>query len=185
VLGHAASLRDDPAPLQDAADAVEREVRAVLTDHGTPELAVELDVRYAGQSYEVSVPLETPITGAAVDDAVRAFHDRHRQRYGHADPDEPVEIVTLRGRGTVAVPPPALPQEPETNAPLDDAVLGTRPVWFNADGPTETTAYAREALHHGHAFEGPAVLHQYDTTIVVPPHWQARVDGRQNVWIER
>ncbi|MFB6230627.1 MAG: hydantoinase/oxoprolinase family protein [Salinibacter sp.] len=184
VLTRAAALRDDPAPLREAAAAVEREVQDVLADHGTPALDVKLDVRYAGQSYEVSVPLETPITGAAVDDAIQAFHDRHRRRYGHADPDEPVEVVALRGRGTVAVPPPALPREPETSRPLDDAVLGTRPVWFN-DEPTPTTAYARTDLHHGHAFEGPAVLHQYDATLVVPPGWRARIDTWRNVWIER
>jgi len=185
VLTRAAALPDDPAPLHEAAEAVADEVQDVLADQGTPALTYELDLRYEGQSYEVSVPVETPITGAHVADAVQAFHPRHRRRYGHADPDEPVEVVALRGRGTVAVPPPALPREPQTDAPLDEAVLGTRPVWFAADGPTETTTYAREALHHGHAFAGPAVLHQYDTTIVVPPTWHARVDAWQNVWIER
>ena len=185
VLTRADALRDDPAPLRTAADAVAQEVRSVLTDHGAPTLTYELDLRYVGQSYEVSVPVTTPITDAHVADAVRTFHDRHRQRYGHADPAEPVEVVALRGRGTVAVPPPSLPREPKTDAPLDDAVLGTRPVWFGADRPTETTAYAREALHHGHDVAGPAVLHQYDTTIVVPPNWHARIDAGQNVWIER
>jgi N-methylhydantoinase A len=58
-------------------------------------------------------------------------------------------------------------------------------VWFDVDGPTPTPAYARTELHHGHAFDGPAVLHQYDTTVVVPPDWHAHVDPWQNVWIER
>ncbi len=185
VLRRAAPLRDDPSPLRTAADAVASEVRAVLTDHGAPDLQFELDLRYAGQSYEVRVPVASPITRARVDEAVRTFHGRHRGRYGHADPDAPVEVVALRGRGTVAVPTPPLPHEPETEAPLDDAVLGTRPVWFAPDGPIPTTAYARSALHHGHTLEGPAVLHQYDTTLVVPPDWQAHVDAGQNVWIER
>jgi len=185
VLARADALQTDPEPLRTAADAVDDEIRAVLTDHGTPALTHELDLRYVGQSYEVSVPVETPIASARVADAVQGFHERHRQRYGHADPDEPVEVVALRGRGTVAVPPPDLPREPETDVPLAEAELGRRPVWFAADGPTETIAYARTVLHHGHEFEGPAILHQYDTTIVVPPAWQARVDEWQNVWIER
>jgi N-methylhydantoinase A len=88
-------------------------------------------------------------------------------------------------RGRVETPPPQLPREPETDRPLDAARLGTRPVWFDADAPSATTAYARTALHHGHEFDGPAVLHQYDTTIVVPPGWHARIDARRNVWIER
>ena len=131
------------------------------------------------------MPLDAPITAERVADTLTAFHERHRARYGHADPNEPVEVVALRVRGRVAEPPPTLPREPETDAPLADAVLGTRPVWFDADGPTETTAYARTALHHGHAFDGPAILHQYDTTIVVPPGWHARVDARQNVHLDR
>jgi N-methylhydantoinase A len=185
VLIRADALREDPSPLTAAREAAAQDVRAVLSGHGDPALALELDVRYVGQSYELSVPLEAPITAERVADAVAAFHDRHRTRYGHAAPEEPVEVVALRVRGRVAEPPPELPREPETDLPLDAAVLGTRPVWFDADGPTETTTYARTALHHGHAVDGPAVLHQYDTTIVVPPGWHAHVDARRNVRIER
>ena len=185
VLTRAETLVDDPSPLTTARDAAAADVRGVLDDHGSPATALELDLRYEGQSYELSVPLDAPITGAAVQTAVQAFHERHRERYGHADPDEPVEVVALRVRGRVAVPPPELPREPETDAPLADAQLGTRPVRFAPDGPTETPAYDRTALHHGHAFDGPAILHQYDTTIVIPPGWDARIDARQNVRIER
>ena len=185
VLDRADALLKDPSPLTAAREAAAQDVRAVLADHGDPALSLELDVRYVGQSYELSVPLDAPITAERVADALTAFHERHRARYGHADPDEPVEVVAVRVRGRVAEPPPTLPREPKTDVPLADAVLGTRPVWFDADGPTETTAYARTALHHGHAFDGPAILHQYDTTIVVPPGWRARVDARQNVHLDR
>ncbi len=185
VLTRADALTDDPSLLSDAADAAASDVRTTLADHGTPELVLELDLRYEGQSYELSVPLASPITADRVETAVRAFHDRHRDRYGHADPDEPVEVVALRVRGRVETPPPELPREPETDRPLDTAQLGTRPVWFDPDEPTPTTTYARTDLHHGHELDGPAVLHQYDTTIVVPPGWHAHVDARQNVWIER
>lgn len=185
VLTRAEALVDDPSPLTAAREDAAADVRSVLGDHGTPALALELDLRYEGQSYELSVPLDAPITGEAVQSAVQAFHERHRDRYGHASPEEPVEVVALRVRGRVAVPPPELPREPETDLPIAGAQLGTRPVWFDADGPTDTPAYDRTALHHGHAFDGPAILHQYDTTIVVPPGWHARIDARQNVCIER
>jgi len=185
VLNPATDMIDDPSPLADAADAAATDVRTTLSDHGSPQLALELDLRYEGQSYEISVPLDTPLTGAAVEAAVQAFHERHRERYGHADPEEPVEIVVLRVRGRVETPPVDLPREPETDRPLDAAVLGERPVWFDATEPTLTTAYDRTELHHGHTLDGPAILHQYDTTIVVPPGWHARVDAWQNVWIER
>ncbi len=185
ILGRADALRADLSRLRRPAEALREEVRGVLDAHGPAEVAFELDLRYAGQSYEETVPLATPITAASVADTAAAFHERHRRRYGHADPGAPVEVVALRGHGTVAVSAPALPHEPKTDAPLDDAVLGTRPVWFDGGGPTETTTYARDALHHGHTLKGPAVLHQYDTTVVVPPGWQVRVDARRNLWVER
>ena len=185
VLTRADLLTKDPSPLVEAAEAASEDVRTTLADHGTPTLALELDLRYVGQSYEISVPLAAPVTGEHVIDAVRVFHDNHRERYGHADSEEPVEVVALRVRGRVETPPPDLPREPKTDQPLDDAMLGTRPVWFDVDGPTDTSTYARTDLHHGHAFDGPGILHQYDTTIVVPPDWHARVDSHQNVWIER
>jgi len=177
VLAPVADLLDDPHPLVQLAKEAAQEVEDVLNDHGTPPLERELDLRYVGQSYELSVPLETPLTSEAVQAAVDAFHDAHRQRYGHADPEEPVEAVAVRVRGTVSTSSPDLPTEPPTDAPLDDAILERRPVWFTADGPVETTAYDRKHLHHGHAFDGPAIVHQYDTTVVVPPGWHAAVDA--------
>jgi N-methylhydantoinase A len=185
VLTRADALRSDPSPLQSTAEALHAEVTEVLRSHGTPEVAFELDLRYVGQSYEVTVPLAAPITENHLAGATQAFHDRHRRRYGHADPEAPVEVVALRARGTVPVSAPPLPREPETDVPVENAAIGTRPVWFDPDGPTETTTYAREDLRPGHAFEGPAICHQYDTTIVVPPGWRAHVDAFQNIRIKR
>jgi len=185
VLTRADTLIEDASPLSGAADAAVAEVRDTLVDHGTPHLTLKLDLRYVGQSYELSVPLSPPIAGRRVAEAVQAFYERHREQYGHADADEPVEVVALRVRGRVKTPQPQLSREPEADQPLSAARLGTRPVWFDVDGPTPTPAYARTELHHGHAFDGPAVLHQYDTTVVVPPDWHAHVDPWQNVWIER
>jgi len=185
VLTRINALIDDPSPLSDAAEAAAADVRETLADHGTPQFSLELDLRYVGQSYELSVPLSTPITGEHVTDAIQDFHDDHRDRYGHANPDEPVEAVALRVRGRVDTASLPLHREPETDRPLDTARLGPRPVWFVVNGPTSTMAYARTDLHHGHEFNGPAVLHQYDSTIVVPPRWHVRIDAGQNIWIER
>jgi N-methylhydantoinase A len=181
LLHPTADLVDDPSPLQEAVRTGTDEVERVLADHaerhGTTRVETEIDLRYRGQSYELSVPLPTPITPGAVESAVEAFHEAHRRRYGHANPAEPVEVVAVRLRGVVATDPPRLPTEPPTDAPLDDAVLHRRPVWFGPDGPTDTVAYDRDRLHHGHAFDGPAIVHQYDTTIVIPPGWHATVDA--------
>ncbi|MFP4228932.1 MAG: hydantoinase/oxoprolinase family protein [Salinivenus sp.] len=185
VLADASTLSTDPQPLRDAAASTAQEVRAVLDNREALAITWELDLRYAGQSYELGVPLPEALDAAAVRSATSAFHERHRQRYGHADPDSPVEVVTLRARGHIATDSLPLPQAPQRDRALADARIGTRPVWFDADGPTTTPTYRREDLQVGHAFDGPAVLHQYDSTVVVPPGWHARVDTWRNVRVER
>ena len=184
ILQPAAALRDAPAPLVATAEALADTVCATLQDGPPPTLSAELDARYAGQSYELTVPIDLPITGAGVAEAVTRFHAAHRQRYGHALPDEPVEVVTLRLRGIRPGTAPDLPREPHTETPLDTARIGTHPIWFDADAPTDTPCYDRTALHHGHQFDGPAAIYQYDTTFVLPRGWHARVDAWRNLQIE-
>jgi len=152
-------------------------VREALNGDGTPHIEVEADVRYAGQSYELTVPLSRPATAASVADVCAAFHEAHRGRFGHASTDTSVEIVAVRVRGAVSSNAPDLPTLPEAGAPVGDAVLHTREVWFGADGPVDAVAYDRSQLQRGHVIEGPAVVHQYDTTVVLPPGWTARVDA--------
>jgi N-methylhydantoinase A len=162
-------------------------VRAPL-DRGrgeAPALAAEVEARYAGQSYELTVPLALPVTSDHVADAVDRFHAAHRQRYGHALPNAPVEIVTLRVRGTQPGTPLHLPREDRTDAPVRTAQFGTRPIWFGADAPTDTPCYDRAALHHGHRFEGPAAVYQYDTSLIIPAGWAARVDAWRTLHLNR
>ncbi len=187
VLRPAAALTGDPAPLREAAGALARTVREVLARDGFDDvtLTARLDLRYAGQSYELDVPLAWPVTAEGVAEAVAAFHAAHRQRYGHARPEAPVEVVTLRVRGTAPGLPLALPEEPPADTLADVARLPERPVWFDAAGPTPTPGYDRPRLRHGHRFDGPAIVFQYDTTVVIPPGWHARVDAGRNLWVER
>lgn len=163
------------------------QVRAVLAGEGfaDPDLAASLDMRYQGQSYELSVPLALPITSASVAGAVDAFHAAHAQRYGYAMPDQLVEVVTLRVRGSGPGARPTFARHPLGEADPSPARLADKPVWFDAHGPTPTACYDRSALGPGHRFVGPAMIFQFDTTTVVPPGWSARVDGLHNIWLAR
>jgi N-methylhydantoinase A len=187
VLRPAAALTDDPSPLADLADALARTVRAPLeTDDGdAPTLDAEVDARYVGQSYELTVPLTLPITSEHVAAAADRFHTAHQQRYGHALPDAAVEIVTLRLRGSRPGHPLELPREARTDAPARTAQFDRRLIWFEADAPTDTPCYDRAALHHGHRFDGPAAIYQYDTSLVVPEGWTVRVDAWRTLHVER
>jgi len=143
-------------------------------------LRYALDMRYVGQSHELTVATR-PGQGAA--EVAAAFHAAHAARYGYARPEAAVELVTLRLSAVAAHAPPPLPDEPLGAADANATLLGRRDVWF-ADGVQATRLYDRDRLRAGQRFDGPAVVYQYDTTTLVAPGWSAWVDGRRNLILE-
>jgi N-methylhydantoinase A len=180
-------LAADISPLEAIFDGLQSRVRGVLVAEGVPDPAIAawLDMRYRGQSYELSVPLALPITVANLDQVIAAFHAAHSQRYGYAMPEENVEVVTLRVRGSSPGAQPGLPTLPWAGEDASPARLADKPVWFEASGPVGTACYARSQLRPGNRFAGPAVVFQFDATVVAGPGWQARVDAWSNLWLER
>jgi N-methylhydantoinase A len=151
-----------------------------------PRLERSADLRYAGQSFEINVPMPagSPDPAALVAD----FHARHEQRYGHAHPAEPVEVVNLRVRAVGATPPPVFEPLPTAGPDPSAARLGQQPVWFETpSGGLEApgaSLYDREALRAGDCVPGPAILFQLDATTVIPPGWQGQVDRFGNLLLE-
>jgi N-methylhydantoinase A len=187
VLAPAGQLADAPAPLAEAyAGLAARAHAAVVRDGATaPTVTAQLDLRYRGQSYELTAPLPLPVTSAALAAAVGAFHAAHAQRYGYAMPDEPVEVVTVRVRATAAGARLALPEQPLAGPDASAARLADRPVWFDPDAPITTACYRRDRLAPGNRFAGPALVLQYDATVLVAPGWGAAVDTFGNLWLTR
>ena len=140
-----------------------------------------LDLRYVGQSHELTV---TTQPGDGAGEIVAAFHAAHTARYGYARPEAAVELVTLRLSAVAAHTPPPLPREAPGAADAGAALMGTATIWF-ADGVHDTSLYERDRLRAGNHFDGPAVVYQYDTTTLLPPGWSAWVDGRRNLILER
>lgn len=143
----------------------------------------EADLRYRGQSYELTVPVPGGATDqidtATFEAAVDRFHERHRRMYGHARTEEPVEVVILRVSGTVSSPA----HDPAVDQPEGEAEQGTREVHFAAAETAETAVYERTQLVPGAVIEGPAILEEPSSTTVVPPGHTARVSERGNVLI--
>jgi N-methylhydantoinase A len=153
---------------------LEGEARRALARDGVGDAHVErtLDVRYAGQGYEVHVPF-----GRAWR---RAFHRRHRRLYGHADPARTIEVVAVRVRARGgAVRPPR-----EDVLPAGGAERPSRPVGFGGRR-VRARIVARAQLSCGSVLHGPAVVSEYSATTVVPPHWRLRVDGSGGLVLER
>ncbi len=140
-----------------------------------------LDMRYAGQGYEITIDCAAEaMTGDGLKDLRLRFDAQHRAMFGHMAPDEPVEIVSYRVRGVGLVPPVEMPKFQRAGTTLADARRETRKVRF--DGKTvDCPVYQRERLDVGLTFAGPAVLDQFDCTTVICPGQQARVDEWKNL----
>ena len=134
----------------------------------------ELDLRYAGQSFELTVPGGTPAASA-----IAAFHARHAQRYGFSALEEPVRVVTVRviGFGRTSKPPLAAAPDGPNAVPRAAAVREV----FHADGFAATPIFARDGLGPGSTVAGPAIVEQYDATTYIAPDWRARVDAAGNL----
>jgi N-methylhydantoinase A len=141
------------------------------------------DLRYAGQSFELTVPVpDGEIDETTLDAVVERFHDKHRKRYGHAYEDEPVELVTLRLRARGVVETPDLRSEP-VDGSVDDAIRETRDVVYD-DRTHATRIYDRGSLPTGANFDGPAIVEGRESTVVVHPEQSASVDEYGTLLVE-
>ncbi len=141
-----------------------------------------LDLRYAGQSYELTVPVASTAGGCGPGRFLPAFHRAHRRRYGHADASREVEVVAVRLRAEVRGAPVRLSQVSKGGGDAKGARVERREVWFGRN--RSTWVYDREDLRAGDRLRGPAVVLQLDATTAVPPGWRGVVDGVGNLVLE-
>ena len=134
-----------------------------------------VDMRYAGQGYELPVPWSKDFVGQ--------FHRLHEQRYGYADSKRDVEVVNVRVRMLVASG--ELPLNAKAQSATGDAkvaVIGEKPIF--CDGQWRAgKIYDRARLLAGDIFSGPAVVVEYSATTYMPPGAQATVDHFGNIEI--
>jgi N-methylhydantoinase A len=161
------------------------EAKRELLDEGFAESQIVyqwgLDMRYAGQGYEITVPVKSSaLSDADVAAIRRLFDETHKQQFGHSAPGEPVEVVTYRVAGIGQVPEVKMPHFKPEGRPLDDARLGSRNARFDG-ADVAADVYQRERLDVGHRIKGPAIVEQLDATLVIPPGQIARVDEWKNI----
>jgi N-methylhydantoinase A len=167
-----------------AAAALTEDARTALRMQGVSADAirtvVELDVRYTGQSFDLTIPFDGDETALA-----EAFHRRHERRYGYAARDERVELATVRVTG-IGAHQGARPGRYIDSARDDSghARIGTRRAW-DAGAFVDATIYDRERFLEGATFEGPAIVEQYDATSWIPAGWSATTDGGGNLLVEK
>ncbi len=134
-----------------------------------------LDVRYIGQSYELTVPF-SPSYG-------QEFHRLHLRKYGYADTARPVEVVNLRVRAVGLTDKPRLAEIEPGGKDASPARLDWRVMRFGGRD-FKAGVFAREKLRSGNRVPGPALILDYESTAVVPPDFNGRVDKCGNLIIQ-
>lgn len=138
-----------------------------------------LDMRYAGQSYELNIPYHS--IGKEVQTLVDRFHAAHAQRFGYARTDAPAEVVNLRLTAIGETDkPPIQPTPLVSDADTSEACISQTPVIFE-NASLSTDFYRREMLRPGNRIVGPAIVTEFSATTVIPANFFAVVDAYQNL----
>ena len=170
-------------------ESLRRQVVGHLGGHGVPEervgVSYRLDLRFEGQEHTVGVPIDEdrlPDAPALLGAVRGRFVALHRQLFGHGDPDGPVEVVTARCRGVGAV---ERPRWPAWSVREPGEPRASRPVHLHGAGATDAAVFERQDLALGQVVDGPAIVEEWSSTILVPPGWMAATDRMGNLVMER
>jgi N-methylhydantoinase A len=171
----------DAAAIEAVFAELEREGAGMLDRAGVaPErrrFERSIDARYERQSYELAVAVPGKVLdAAALQGVAEAFHDRHKLTYGHDNRSEPVQLVSLRVTAIGAIPTLTISTATAAANSATSAVKAQRQVWFRGMGAAQATIYDRRHMPAGLIAPGPAVIESLESTILVPPAWQARMD---------
>jgi len=144
--------------------------RALLDGDGVgwekQALGLAADMRYRGQAFELLVPWAGVVDAAGLQGAVGSFHDMHRRRFSYANPDDPVDIVTVRLSATGHL---SAPEPDRTVPPIAEAgrPRHRRPVFL--DGWRDV-----EVVHRSHVtgpMRGPLLIEEDTTTVLLTEDW--------------
>lgn len=134
-----------------------------------------VDVRYRGQSFEITVPYSKRF--------MEEFEELHRRIYGYTHSRDK-EVVTLRVRLTGVTEKPEIEEFEEVPMELpSEAVLKEKEVFFEGTYQ-KTPVIDREKLSPGNEFSGPALIVEYTSTTLVPPWAKVKVDRFKNLILE-
>ena len=168
--------------------ALELQAASDLNAEGIAEnrrdMAPALDLRYLGQTTEITVPLTGPVEALThgLDEIVGQFHQLHERLYTYSVPDEPVELVNVRLRAVGTVDKPPLP--PAAGTGKTPAPTSERPVLLpDAAGARPVPVYRRDQLAPGATLSGPALVEEPSSTTLILADMNVSIDAYENMII--
>ncbi|MBK18077.1 MAG: hydantoinase [Rhodospirillaceae bacterium] len=189
-------LRDlegiDPAHVEAAFATLEERAAEELQEEGLGDEARnflrEVDLRYAGQGYELRVPIEgipTPLDAEGFDALTERFHERHEAVHGHAARGAPIEVVSYRLRAIVPVPKIEMASAVDQKLTRSEKPSGKRTFRDARGQSVDADVWRRQDLPTDSTIKGPIIVEQLDATTVVPGGWTVRLDNAGNLELYR
>jgi N-methylhydantoinase A len=171
---------------------LEQKARNLLRTQNISEKLIEIqtaaDMRYARQSYELTIHFDLKrLKQKGFDYLNDLFHREHERAYGFAARDEEIKIVNLKAIGLGKIKkhvPPEIQQG--SKQPIKAALKEMREVHLDDTGAsTRCAVYDREPLRCGNVIGGPAIIEEVDSTTVILPDYQGRVDRYGNLIVSK
>ena len=146
-------------------------------------------MRYVGQNYELSVPVELALleeerAPLVVEALQNAFQSAHERQYGTSNPEGLIEVVNIRVTARSPAIAPSLGPQADRPRQGPRQTVGSRAVHFDRAAIQSCPIYRRSDLQPGASLSGPAIIEQLDTTTLVFPGDRFRVDAACNLLIE-
>ena len=162
---------------------MEAEARRLLEEAGAAPGDVAFrrsaDMRFAGQGFDIPVPMPATLDAAAVE---AAFLDTYQRLFDRRITGVPIEVLSWRLHASASRP--AVPEGAVRPADGGSALKGRRPVWFAETGLAPCAVYDRYRLTPGQRLPGPAVVEERESTVVVGPDASVTLDAHGNLLID-
>jgi len=179
----------DPRAINDMAAPLFDEAAKLLESEGFPpqrqRVTLQAELKHAGQTASLTIPFDAfPVSEASLKAAREAFGAAHQTSYGYRSDDEPVQFVALKVLGQGISEHLRVPDRVQRDREKDGAATARRAYFGPQRGWMMANVTSRIAMT-AKAVAGPLIIEEYDTTTVVSPGWSARLDGWNNIVMER
>ncbi len=145
------------------------------------KLTWKIDMRYGGQSHELSIPLNQEV-GDVTSQSVGHFESLHEESFGYKLDGRKVEWVTVR----VVAQSSAKEYKPYKHPENEESLpIGKRVVLLSDESTTEANVYRRKSLGNGQTITGPSIIEQVDTTTYIASEWTAEQQADGTLWVRR
>ena len=159
---------------------LEKQAQDALKEEGfgrkNTEFGYELDLHYEGQQWDVRVALAPDAPPAEIR---KAFEEEYDRQFGHTNPESRINVAKVRVVGIGVLPPLQDPKFDAVTSVAEPSEM--RRVYAEAEGVfLDTPVYQGGDLQNGHKFQGPAIIEEATTTVVVGPNDNVAVDALNN-----